>query len=171
MAVPASGTLTMLGIAQERMYGTYGTGTITGPIVTTDLINGGNTGGSGNSYPALNTSSPSKPNTTAPHAMSEWYSYDQDYEQWRSFTMHSATSYDDGGTACGQAETDDTTLYFDDGSSGTGSACPTVGDVLYDSSAMTTVFDGQDLWWYSGNCTYSYMISSGGNIDDELSCI
>ena len=103
--------------------------------------------------------------------MSEWYSYDQDYVQWRSFTMHSATSYDEGETGCGAAETDDTTLYFDDGSSGTGSACPTVGDMLYDSSAMTTVFDGQDLWWYSGNCSYSYMISSAGDINDELSCI
>ena len=77
MAVPGSGTLTLLGIAQERYYSTYGTGTITGPIVYTDLINGGNTGGSGMNYPALNTSSASLPTTSTPWPMDEWYSYDQ----------------------------------------------------------------------------------------------
>ena len=78
MAVPGSGTITLLGIAQERYYSTYGTGTITGPIVYTDLINGGNTGGSGMNYPALNTCSASLPTTTTPWPMDEWYSYDQD---------------------------------------------------------------------------------------------
>ena len=77
MAVPSSGTITLLGIAQERYYGTYGTGTITGPIVYQDLINGGNAGGSGMTYPALNTSSASLPTTTTPWPMNEWYSYDQ----------------------------------------------------------------------------------------------
>jgi len=41
MAVPSSGTLTMLGLAQERKYGTYGSGTISFSILMTDLINGG----------------------------------------------------------------------------------------------------------------------------------
>ena len=54
MAVPTSGTLSMLNIAQEALYGTWGSGTITGPISIYDMINGGNTNGSGNSYPALN---------------------------------------------------------------------------------------------------------------------
>jgi len=54
MAVPFSGTLTMLGLAQEALYGTYGSGTITSPIHMYDLVNGGNSAGSGNSYPAVN---------------------------------------------------------------------------------------------------------------------
>ena len=76
MAVPSSGTLTMLGLWQERAYGTYGSGAnAPHPYSLTDLVNGGGQ----NFIPALNTSSPSKPNTTAPHAMNEWYGYDQDY--------------------------------------------------------------------------------------------
>ena len=76
MAVPSSGTLTMLGIARERKYSSYvSTFNLPYPILMTDLINGGGL----NSFPALNTSSPSKPNTSTPHAMNEWYGYDQDY--------------------------------------------------------------------------------------------
>jgi hypothetical protein len=54
MAVPSSGALTMLGLAQEALYGTYGSGTITSPIYMYDLVNGGNSAGSGNSYPTIN---------------------------------------------------------------------------------------------------------------------
>ena len=58
MAVPSSGTLSMLDIAQECKHGTYGSGSITGPISMYNLINGGNTGGavtSGETYPTINT--------------------------------------------------------------------------------------------------------------------
>ncbi len=54
MAVPTSGALSMLDIAQEALYGTWGSGTITGPISMYDMINGGNSHGSGNSYPTVN---------------------------------------------------------------------------------------------------------------------
>ena len=76
MAVPSSGTLTMLGLARERKLGNYNsTVTLFYPILMTDLINGGGL----NSFPALNVNSPFKPNTSTPHSMSEWYGYDQDY--------------------------------------------------------------------------------------------
>ena len=55
MAVPTSGSLSQLAMAQEALYGTYGSGTITGPISLYDMVNGGNTNGSGNSYPTINT--------------------------------------------------------------------------------------------------------------------
>lgn len=55
MAVPTSGSLSMLAMAQEALYATYGTGSVTGPISMYDMINGGNAGGSGNSYPSINT--------------------------------------------------------------------------------------------------------------------
>ena len=54
MAVPTSGVLTLEKIAQEALYGTYGSGTITPPIYLYDLVNGGNSAGSGNSYPTVN---------------------------------------------------------------------------------------------------------------------
>jgi hypothetical protein len=63
MAVPASGQLSQLAIAQEALYGTYGSGTVTGPISLYDMVNGGNTNGSGNSYPTVNTGCTPNPAT------------------------------------------------------------------------------------------------------------
>ena len=54
MAIPTSGVLYMKYMAQEALYGTWGSGTITGPISLYDMTNGGNANGSGNSYPAVN---------------------------------------------------------------------------------------------------------------------
>lgn len=56
MAVPNTGALSQLAMAQEALYGTYGSGTVTGPISLYDMVNGGDTNGSGNSYPTVNTS-------------------------------------------------------------------------------------------------------------------
>ena len=54
MGVPTSGVLSMKAMAQEALYGTYGSGTITNPISLNDMVNG--TGvASGNTYPAVNT--------------------------------------------------------------------------------------------------------------------
>ena len=63
MAVPASGQLSQLAMAQEALYGTYGSGTVTGPISLYDMVNGGNTNGSGNSYPTVNTGCTPNPAT------------------------------------------------------------------------------------------------------------
>jgi len=70
MAVPGSGTITMLGLAQEVLFGTYGSGSIPSPITLFDLINGGG----GNGFPALNTC---PVNPTPTYSMSSWYTYDQ----------------------------------------------------------------------------------------------
>jgi len=52
MAVPTS-NISMLGIARELYYGNYSSsGSITGAISSYDLMNSGNSGGSGLSYPA-----------------------------------------------------------------------------------------------------------------------
>ena len=66
MAVPASGQLSQLAMAQEALYGTYGSGSVTGPISLYDMVNGGNTNGSGNSYPTVNTAcTPNPANRTS----------------------------------------------------------------------------------------------------------
>jgi hypothetical protein len=55
MAVPTSGAISMLGLAQEAFYGTYGTGVIAEPIHLYDLVNGGDSAGSGDDYPTVNS--------------------------------------------------------------------------------------------------------------------
>jgi len=56
MAVPASGQITMLGIAREKVYDNYSSSSsITAPISMKDLHVGGNTNNSGVSYESTNT--------------------------------------------------------------------------------------------------------------------
>ena len=80
--------LEMLKIARERLGGGYdGTTTVTSPISLKDLSNlsGGNAGGSGNSYPAvnlLNVQSANffrnrRPDGNNPLKMSEFFGYNQ----------------------------------------------------------------------------------------------
>ena len=55
MAVPSSGTLSMVKIARERKYSNYNGGQTMGTISMRDLLEGGQAGGSTISYPAVNT--------------------------------------------------------------------------------------------------------------------
>ena len=75
MTVPSSGAITMLGFAREKVYSNYGaSGTPTAPYSMKDLAEGGNSGGSGVSFEATNTSG-TYPNDDTPHGMNEWRSY------------------------------------------------------------------------------------------------
>lgn len=93
MAVPGTGAITMLGVAQERKYGTYGSGTISSPITMFDLLNGGGA----NAFPALNQCP--QPNTPS-YTMSDWYGYNQSASC--SSCVQVGTFYDlrDSVTAC-----------------------------------------------------------------------
>tara|TARA_R100000656_G_scaffold124560_1_gene103035 strand:+ start:348 stop:869 length:522 start_codon:yes stop_codon:yes gene_type:complete len=82
MAVPTSGTIEMLKLARERKGNGYtSNATITSPIFLSDLsrLSGGNSSGSGNSYPAINTLNPSesKPDGANPLQISEFRGYEQ----------------------------------------------------------------------------------------------
>ena len=90
--VPSSGTLSMTGLAREKVYDNYSTSsTPTGPYSMHDLTQGGNSKGSGVSFESTNTAGSNEPNTSTPHAMSEWHGYDHDY----SAQNYYATTYVD----------------------------------------------------------------------------
>tara|TARA_B110000046_G_scaffold85275_1_gene93309 strand:- start:122 stop:664 length:543 start_codon:yes stop_codon:yes gene_type:complete len=77
MGVPTSGALSLRNIARERLYGNYGGGgTITGAVAMYDLLNGGNSGGSGNTYPAINGGAG---NVSPNGSMESWYGYCQNW--------------------------------------------------------------------------------------------
>ena len=78
MAVPSSGAISLTGLAGEKLNDDYGDQDFDDVISLTDLVLGGNTNGSHESWEATNANSTSKPDTSAPHAMSEWYGYDHD---------------------------------------------------------------------------------------------
>jgi len=59
MAVPSSGSLNMSGLAKEKLFDDYSSSsTPIGPIYMSDLVTGGNSSGSAETYDTTNTSSP-----------------------------------------------------------------------------------------------------------------
>ena len=135
MAVPGSGTLSMLNIAQEALYGTWGSGTITGPISLYDMVNGGNANGSGNSYPTVNTNC--LPNPAS-----------------RSSLQLTGVRGGMGGSA-------PRTLYYN-ASIGAASNL-TAGDQLYTNSNLTTA-EGQTFNAQTGSSATTTICASGGLI-------
>lgn len=79
MAVPSSGTLSLFSIGNEKLSNDYNDGDDgSGPYSLTDMALSGDTYGNSEDYPPTNNNSSNKPDTVAPHAMSEWYGYDHD---------------------------------------------------------------------------------------------
>lgn len=82
MAVPITGPIEMIKLARERMGAGYTSSyTITAPIYMSDVsrLTGGNSSGSGNSYPAvnLNNIADQRPDGIDPLAISEFRGYEQ----------------------------------------------------------------------------------------------
>ena len=133
--------LSLLKIARERLGGGYdGTTTVTSPISLKDLSNlsGGNSGGSGVSYPAinlLNTQSANffryrRPDGNDPLHMSEFFGYNQTLTRREVRFAYSSSS---STNACNF--TISSTRYWHDGSN----TLPTDGDKMYTTETGTTV--------------------------------
>lgn len=101
MAVPSSGTLNQLGLAQECLNGTYGSGSISGRICLETLVTSGQCGSGSETYPAINTNSASHPNTSTPHEFSEFYGYDKDAVS-AILRFRTCSTYGKGFFACFQ---------------------------------------------------------------------
>ena len=71
MAVPTSGTLTLLKLAREAKYADYNGNQTMGTIAMYDIVNGGNTHGSTISYPALNRNCLPNPTGSLPNSATE----------------------------------------------------------------------------------------------------
>jgi hypothetical protein len=68
MAVPTSGTLTLVKLAREAKYADYNGNQTMGTIAMYDIVNGGNTHGSTLSYPALNRNCLPNPTGSLPNS-------------------------------------------------------------------------------------------------------
>ena len=141
MAVPTSGSLSQLAIAQEALYGTYGSGTITGPISLYDMINGGNTKGSGNSYPTVNQACTPNPVANGSDGELKYIGVPGSYPQTQTFyfnTSQAATVQD-----------------------------LAVGDTLYTNPALTTTVPERqgELFWdqYPTMQCWSWCQSAGND--------
>jgi len=97
MAVPSSGELSMNKIARERKgYGYNSASNVTSPIYMSDIsrLSGGNSSGSGTSYPAVNLANAeeNRPDGSNPLQMGEFFSYDQDATRTAFQFIYNASS-------------------------------------------------------------------------------
>ena len=133
----------MLRVGRERVGapgGYAGSYAMNNPVSLKDLSNlsGGNAGGSGNSYPAVNLLNPvstnfyqnSRPNGYNPLKMSEFFGYDQTLSRYYFRFAYSSSS---STLACGF--TMSATIYYHNGTG----TYPTSGDKVYTSAAGFTV--------------------------------
>lgn len=109
----------------------------------------------------INTNSSNTPDSSAPHSISEWYSYDHSasgttYNEWTGDGPHPNSE-----NACAVEEP--TTTFYHDGSGGD----PSPGDIVYtDSGGGTTADEG----YYRTGCCYIKLDSSGTVTDDTDVC-
>jgi len=137
MAVPTSGALSMKDMAQEALYGTWGSGTITSPISLYDLVNGGNTGGSGNTYPTVNSGCTPNPITRGSTPLLQMYKVEE-----------------------GLSTVGPITLYVNSNQAATASDL-SEGDILFTDSSLQTLF-GE--WDWDGEEGFRYLYQSETNL-------
>ena len=137
MAIPTSGVLSVYAMAQEALYGTYGSGTITGPISIYDMINGGNSHGSGNTYPTVNDNCTPNPVTRISTPLLQMYKAQQ-----------------------GQTTIGPITLYVNSTQAATASDLSD-GDTVFTDSSLQTLF-GE--WDYEGDEDWKYLYQDETNL-------
>ena len=86
MAVPASGSISLGGLAFEKLEDEYAQGlpaaidSSYGPFSLRDVTEGGGVYGGGEDYDVTNQQSPSHPDNVATFRMGEFYAYDHDFQ-------------------------------------------------------------------------------------------
>ena len=168
MTVPSSGAITMLGFAREKVYSNYGAvGTPTTPYSMKDLAEGGNSGGSGVSFEATNTSG-TYPNDDTPHGMNEWRGYSHG-TAYPGFTVYYyATKCSDQSCVCGSSST--MTVYSNTATSA--SDIFANERTIYQDSAGTTLAPS---YWYAagtdtGDNSGKWTNTSGGSWVSTQTC-
>ena len=142
MAVPSSGTLSMLGLAREKQWDDYNSTSSTyTPISLLDLAE------TFANFDGTNTNGVDYPDTSKPHAMSEWYGYDHDY----GIQCNTLVSYQLGRTATLSADpcSANAKQYYADNS--TWSSATALYSPIIGSSACEPAAAG--FYYYSGGGT------------------
>ena len=177
MAVPNTGSISLLGICREKQNDDYNDTTAIQGGQGGNVVGGNGTislescatSGSNHSpqvvMEATNTSSPQYPNGTAPHSMGEFRAYDHDYVALVGKPVY-PTSVPKGVFACGQTTT--ITWYFPD-------ASPAVNDQVYGDSAGTSTpsagkYGYKNLGSVGDDTDYRFEVNSSGVITSVNSC-
>ena len=169
MAVPSSGTLSLIGLAREKQNDDYtdttamaGTNQNPGSISLESCATSGSNHSPQVVMEATNTSSPSYPNGTTPHAMSEFYSYDHDYAaSTTSYRTDSGFKYN---VLCAASTT--TAIYT--------VGAITNGSTVYTNSTRTSTLGAGKYGWHvnsnSTQSTHRFEADSSGVVSSYASC-
>jgi len=177
MAVPSSGSISLLGICREKQNDDYTDTTAiqggqggnvvggNGTISLESCATSGSNHGPQVVMEATNTSSSSYPNGTSPHAMSEFYSYDHDFVALSAKYVYT-TGVPKGLFACSQTTT--TTWYFPD-------STPAVGDQVYTNSNGSSPPSAGKYGYCAvclsnGSTDYWFEVNSSGVITSVTAC-
>jgi len=169
MAVPGSGTLSLLKLAKEKVYDDYNSGSSWPPSGTSgsginlhELTVGGQAHSQTHVFEATNTAGSNAPNGDTPYRMSEFYSYDHD-------AVSSTTSY----------RTNSGFKYNVLCASNTTAAIYTVnaitnGSTVYTDSARTSVLASGKYGWHvnanSTQSTHRFYVDGSGVVSSFASC-
>ena len=166
MAVPSSGALSLLDMAQECAYGTWGSGSITNPISVRDLVAGGDSYGSGQSYPSINTNSSSYPPSSTPVTFNSFYSYDKDAAASLTSFMSSTVQ---SKSPCGLGSGLINQTYY---STSVSSGIPANGSSVYsDSGGSSALSNGNyKVGPHSLSGDYYHIVVSSGVISSSSTC-
>ena len=173
MAVPSSGSISLLGLAREKQNDSYTNTTVMtgqngqspGSISLESCATSGNNHSPQVVMEATNTGSSSYPNSSTPHAMSEFYSYDHDAVVLSTKRVYT-TSVPKPVFACGQTTT--TVWYFPDSS-------PAVNDQVYTNSNGSSPPSAGNYGYCNacvsnGTTDYRFTVNSSGVITAVASC-
>lgn len=170
MVCPSSGEISLLGIAREKQNDDYtnttaltgGQGNTPGSISLESCATSGSNHGPQVVMEATNTSSPSYPNGTTPHAMSEFYSYDHDYAA--STTSYRTDSDFKYNILCAASTT--TAIYT--------VGAITNGSTVYTNSTRTSTLGAGKYGWHvnsnSTQSTHRFEADSSGVVSSYASC-
>lgn len=159
MAVPDSGALSLRGIRGELDNNNYNNSVAYTNVSLKDMCTGVNG--------TINTDNDAadRPDDSAPHSMSEWYSYDHDATSTPSLTSVNITIGSSGGVVC-SGELFPT--YYHDG----GGSFPSEGDRIYANSNGTGELSAAYFKIELDNQYYAYSNSAGdgGGVGSSSGC-
>jgi len=173
MAVPDTGSIEMLKVARERKgYGYTSSTSITSPIYMSDIqrLTGGNSSGSGESYPAVNTLNPAdeRPDGANPLAMSEFRGYEQNVTLVAFYFIYDSGS---SGSACAAGLPDPSPYYHNDSNNLYPSELNGYYTAYINTSGTTASAGYYQVFDSSFNSTGKYIqVGSGGSIIGGGSC-
>lgn len=171
--VPLSGTIEILRLARERKgFGYTSSTSITSPIYFSDLhrLSGGNTSGSGTSYPAINMNNAAdqRPDGSNPLSTGEFRGYEQNLTRTPFYYIYDSS---DSTSAC-SAGIPEGPYYHTDGNNLYPDALDGTYTAYTTQTGTTTVASGYyQIYDSSFNSTGKYIyVGSNGSITGGGSC-